>query len=55
MLPVIRSFMTVHDLLDVTVMADTGIVSEANQEIEAAGLSFILGMKIPHVPYAVAQ
>ena len=32
------------------------MVSEANQkQIEAAGLSFILGMKIPVVPYAVAQ
>ena len=39
-----------------TVVADAGMVSEANQKaIEAAGLSFILGMKIPHVPYAVAQ
>ena len=32
------------------------MISEANQKaIEAAGLSFILGMKIPHVPYVVAQ
>jgi hypothetical protein len=32
------------------------MVSEANQKkIEAAGLSFILGMKIPRVPYVVAQ
>jgi len=32
------------------------MVSEANQKkIEAAGLSFILGMKIPHVLYVVAQ
>ena len=30
------------------------MISEANQKaIEAAGLSFILGMKIPDVPYAV--
>jgi Transposase DDE domain len=56
MLPVITSFMAAHDLPDVTVVADAGMVSEANQKaIEAAGLSFILGMKIPHVPYAVAQ
>jgi hypothetical protein len=33
------------------VIADAGMVSEANQnEIEAAGLSFILGMKIPGFP-----
>jgi len=32
------------------------MVSEANQnQIEAAGLSFILGKRIPEVPYVVAQ
>jgi Transposase DDE domain len=56
MLPVIESFMAAHQLPDVTVVADAGMVSEANQkQIEAAGLSFILGAKIPHVPYLVAQ
>jgi hypothetical protein len=56
MLPVIESFMTAHRLPDVTVVADAGMVSEANQkEIEAAGLSFILGMRIPRVPYVVAR
>ena len=56
MLPVIEAFMAAHQLPDVTVVADTGMVSEANQkQIEAAGLSFILGAKIPHVPYLVAQ
>jgi len=56
MLPVIESFMAAHQLPDVTVVADAGMISEANQkQIEAAGLSFILGAKIPHVPYAVAQ
>jgi Transposase DDE domain len=56
MLPVIEAFMAAHDLPDVTVVADAGMVSEANRkEIEAAGLSFILGAKIPHVPYHVAQ
>ena len=56
MLPVIKAFMAAHQLPDVTVVADAGMVSEANQkEIEAAGLSFILGAKIPHIPYVVAQ
>ena len=56
MLPVIESFMAAHDLPDVTVVADAGMVPEANRkQIEAAGLSFILGAKIPHVPYLVAQ
>jgi len=51
MLPVIREFMAAHQLPDVTVVADAGMVSEANQkEIEAAGLSFILGQRIPETP-----
>jgi hypothetical protein len=54
MLPVIKSFMAAYGLTDVTVVADAGMVSEANQkDIEAAGLSFILGMKIPAIPYVV--
>jgi hypothetical protein len=56
MLPVIEKFMAAHRLPDVTVVADAGMISEANQRaIEAAGLSFILGMKLPEVPYQVAQ
>jgi hypothetical protein len=56
MLPVIEAFMAAHQLPDVTVVADAGMISEANQKaIETAGLSFILGMKIPDVPYQVAQ
>jgi transposase len=56
MLPVIEAFMPAHDLSDVTIVADAGMVSEANQKaIEAAGLSFIPGMRIPHNPYAVKQ
>jgi Transposase DDE domain len=56
MLPVIREFMAAHHLPDVTVVADAGMISEANQKaIEAEGLSFILGMKVPDVPYLVDQ
>jgi hypothetical protein len=56
MLPTIQSFMTVHQLPDVTVVADAGMVSAANQHaIEAAGLSFILGARVPEVPYVVAE
>jgi hypothetical protein len=56
MLPVIEAFMAAHQLPDVTVVADAGMVSEANQKaIEAAGLSFILGAKIPYEPYVVKQ
>jgi hypothetical protein len=56
MLPVIEKFMAARQLPDVTVVADAGMVSEANQKaIEAAGLSFILGLNIRDVPYIVAQ
>jgi len=56
MLPVIEAFMAAHDLPDVTIVADAGMISEANQhQLEAAGLSFILGMKIPRVPHVVSQ
>jgi hypothetical protein len=56
MLPVIEKFMAAHKLPGVTVVADAGMISEANQQaIEAAGLSFILGMRIPDVPYQVDQ
>jgi DDE family transposase len=56
MLPVIEEFMSAHSLPDVTVVADAGMISEANQQaIEAAGLSYILAVKIPFVPYVVAQ
>jgi hypothetical protein len=48
MLPTIRSFMDAHRLADVTVVADAGMISAANQKaIEDAGLSFILGARNP--------
>jgi hypothetical protein len=54
MLPVIRAFMTAHRLTDVTIVADAGMVSEANKRaIEAEGLSFILGARIPDVPWVI--
>jgi transposase len=54
MLPTITAFKEAHRLEGVTVVADAGMVSEANRvAIEAAGLSFILGAKIPDVPYLV--
>ena len=56
MLPTIAAFMAAHHLSDVTVVADAGMVSDANKcAIEAAGLSFILGARIPEIPYLVAQ
>jgi Transposase DDE domain len=56
MLPSLTAFMAAHRLREVTVVADAGMVSAANQAaIEAAGLSFILGARIPDVPYVVAR
>lgn len=56
MLPTITAFMAAHQLADVTVVADAGMVSEANRNaIEDAKLSYIIGERIPHVPYLVAK
>ena len=56
MLPTIQGFIRAHQLRDVTVVADAGMVSHANRvAIEAAGLSFILGMKIPDIPWVVTD
>jgi Transposase DDE domain len=56
MLPTIEAFMAAHKLTDVTIVADAGMISDANKKaIEAARLSFILGMRIPEIPYVVAQ
>jgi transposase len=56
MLPTITSFMTAHRLTDVTVVADAGMISDANKKaIEAAGLSFIIGVRIPEIPYVVGE
>jgi len=56
MLPTIEAFMAAHNLAEVTVVADAGMISAANKKaIEDAGLSFILGMRIPEIPYVVTQ
>jgi hypothetical protein len=56
MLPVINAFKAAHQLSDVTVVADAGMISEANQvAVAAAGLSFILGTRIPFLPDVVRE
>jgi hypothetical protein len=48
--------MDAHRLAEVTIVADAGMISAANQRaIEDAGLSFILGARIPDVPFVVAE
>ena len=56
MLPVIRRFVEAHGIVDVTVVADAGMLSEANlKDIEDAGWTFIVGGKLPDIPYAINQ
>lgn len=56
MMPTLTAFMTAHKLTDVTVVADAGMISAANMTaIEDAGLSFILGEKIPTIPYQIRK
>jgi hypothetical protein len=52
--PVLQGFQELHGLADITVVADAGMISDANvKALEDAGLSFILGARIPKVPYVV--
>jgi hypothetical protein len=54
MVAVLKAFLDAHGLPDVTVVADAGMVSDANKRaLEDAGLSFILGARVPDVPYVV--
>ncbi len=56
MLPVVQAFMAAHQLPEVTVVADAGMMSEQNlKDLEDAGLKFVVGARIPEVPYQVAQ
>ena len=55
-LPVLQAFAAAHQLPEVTVVADAGMLSEANlAALEDAGLRFIVGARIPEVPYQVSQ
>lgn len=56
MVPVINAFKAAHQLTDVTVVADAGMISEANQvALQAAGLTYILGARIPFLPDVVRE
>ena len=55
-IPVITGFAAAHGLPGVTVVAVAGMMSEANcKDLEDAGLTFIVGAKIPDLPYQVKQ
>lgn len=56
MLPVINAFKAAHQLREVTVVADAGMISESNQiAMTAAGLTYILGARIPFLPDVVRE
>ena len=56
MLPVISAFKAAHRLTDVTVVADADDLLEADQiTLQASGLSFILGTRIPFDPDVVRE
>ena len=55
-LPVIQAFAAAHRIPEVTVVADAGMLSEANlAALEDAGLRFIVGARIPDLPYQVGE
>ena len=55
-IPLVQRFVSAHGIAGVTVVADAGMMSEANlAEIEDAGWSFIIGGKLPEVPYVIKQ
>ncbi|MDN6281708.1 MAG: transposase [Corynebacterium sp.] len=53
-LPSVEAFMDTYDLTDVTVVADAGMISETNRrDLDAAGLSYVLGCKTKELPYPI--
>lgn len=56
MLPVIEAFKVAHDLANVTVVADAGMLSYANRmSLMDSGLGYIIGKPLPEVPYVVEK
>jgi len=54
--PVIEEFKKRHGLLDLTVVADAGMLSQANLEALAeAGYTYIVGSRLNKIPYDIAE
>jgi hypothetical protein len=54
--PVLAAYAEAHKVGDVTVVADAGMMSEANaRELQDAGFGFIVGKAIPSEPWVVAE
>jgi transposase len=56
MIPLVQRFVAAHGIAGVTVVAHAGMLSEANlADVEDAGWSFVIGAKLPDVPYVIGQ
>jgi hypothetical protein len=55
-IPLVQRFVAAHGIAGVTVVADAGMMSESNlAEIENAGWSFVVGGRLPNLPYVIKQ
>jgi transposase len=55
-LPVIEAFKQQHNLSDITVVADAGMLSRKNLDaLTSVGYTFIVGSKMQKIPYDIAQ
>ena len=56
MVPIIKAFQERHDLADMVVVADAGMLSGANlRELDDAGLRFIVGSRVTKAPTDLAS
>ncbi len=54
--PIVRAFQQRHDITDMVVVADAGMLSTGNlRELDAAGLRFIVGSRITKAPNDLAS
>ncbi len=54
MLPTLKALMAAHGLREVIIVADSGMVSDANMRaIQTEDLTFILGMRVSDIPYPI--
>ena len=55
-IPIIRQFQARHDLADMVVVADAGMLSASNlKELDEAGLRFIVGSRVTKAPVDLAS
>ncbi len=55
-IPIIEQFQARHDLVDMVVVADAGMLSASNlKELDAAGLRFIVGSRVTKAPHDLSS